>query len=54
MAKFRFEGESYSGGGSRLPLGKRIKKKLYNLKVSLTRNHSAEESSVHHVGRALK
>ena len=54
MAKFGFNGESNKGDGSNLPFGKRIKKKLYNLKVSLTRNHLDEESSVQHVGRALK
>ncbi|MFA5931175.1 MAG: hypothetical protein WC821_02605 [archaeon] len=54
MGKFSFGGESNPGDGSKLPLGKRIKRAWYNFKVSLKRNKKDEESSIHHVGRALK
>ena len=52
MGKFVYEGERNPGDGSSLPLTKRIKKKLYNLKVSLTRDKDAEGHSVHQFGRA--
>jgi len=54
MAKFMYEGSRNPGNGSRLPLGKKLKKWAYNIKVSLTRNQDEEVSSVGKVRRALK
>jgi hypothetical protein len=54
MVKFGYNGDSNPGDGSRLPLKKKLKKALYNLKVKLTSNKEDELESVRHVGRALK
>ena len=54
MSKFMYEGSKNPGDGSRLPLGKKLKKWAYNIKVSMTRDKDGEESSVDKVGRALK
>ncbi len=54
MAKFGFEGESSAGNGNKLPLKKRLKKAIYNLKVNLTSNKEDELESARHISRALK
>ena len=54
MSKFVFEGERNPGDGSRHPLGKKIKRAIFNLKAGLSSNKAETNETIHHISRAKK
>jgi len=51
MSKFMHESQKSKGDGSSLPLGKRVKKWLFNLTVSLTQDKASEHNTISKFGR---
>ncbi|MFA6064809.1 MAG: hypothetical protein WCW44_04385 [archaeon] len=51
MSRFAHESQKSKGDGSSLPLGKKIKKWFFNLKVSLTQDKAHEHGMVSKFGK---
>jgi hypothetical protein len=51
MSKFMHESLKSKGDGSSLPLGKRISRWFYNLKVSLTQDKDNEHNVISKFGK---
>jgi len=51
MSRFMHESNKSKGDGSSLPLGKRIKRWFFNLKVSLTQDKEHEHNTISKFGK---
>jgi|GEM_PF-1657463 len=54
MGKFMHESLKTPGDGSTLPLGKRLKKWFYNLRVGLTQDKASEHGVISQFGKRRK
>ena len=51
MSRFMYEGSKNPGDGSAHPIKKKLKRALYNAKVSLTQDKFSEARSIEKIGR---